>query len=258
MLILFRYIYKGKCSRSDPSSYRPISLTSVACKLLEFILKKYLSLHLFKNDLLTGQQHGFLSKKSTETQLLQCVNDWTKSLDCKNAVDVFYLDISKAFDTVSHPKLIRKIEKYGITGKFLNWIKNFLLSRFQQVRVDGTLSDNISVISGVPQGSVLGPLLFLIYINDLARVIRCSSVKMFADDTKIYFKCVDDVDHANLCSDIEAALDWMCRNQLSVASEKCTLLHLGNRFLNPHRSYSFNGNEIPSISLMKDLGINRR
>ena len=178
-----------------------------------------------------------------------------ESLDHKTAVDVFYLDISKAFDTVSHPKLLQKIEKYGITSKFLNWIKNFLLSRSQQVRVDGTLSENISVISGVPQGSVLGPLLFLMYINDLARVIRCSSVKMFADDTKIYFKTDSDADHALLCSDVEATLDWMCRNQLSVASEKCSVLHLGNRFINSKRSYTFNGDDVPSVSSMKDSGI---
>jgi hypothetical protein len=119
-----RPIFK-KGSRTDAANYRPISLTSVGCKAMERVIKDFLLDHLRTNNIITPSQHGFLAKKSTETQLLECVNDWTGSLNRHENVDVFYMDISKAFDVVSHPKLLYKLKMYKITGHFFNWIESF-------------------------------------------------------------------------------------------------------------------------------------
>ncbi|MEM7106546.1 MAG: reverse transcriptase family protein [Bacteroidota bacterium] len=248
-------VYKGKGSKTAASSYRPISLTSVACKLMERVMKNLISDFLLENNILSKHQHGFLSSKSTETQLLECVNDWTKHIDAKIGIDVFYLDISKAFDTVSHPKLCKKLEFYGIRGKFLSWIYDFLKGRTQRVKVDGILACESGVVSGVPQGSVLGPLLFLLYINDIVGVCKNSNVKLFADDSKVYFKCKDHSDYVRLHSDVESVLKWMDANQLSVAVEKCSVLHVGGSAVNPSRSYQVNGIDIPPVNQIKDLGV---
>ncbi len=203
-------VYKGAKHRSTcPASYRPISLTCIACRILERVLKWRIMEHLESRNLLTSDQHGFRSKRSTETQLLECINDWTSALDSKESVDVFYLDISKAFDTVCHPKLLSKLPKYGIGGKLLRWITSFLNDRRQAVRVNNVSSDYENVVSGVPQGSVLGPLLFLIFINDLADVCKWSTLKMFADDSKIYFKCKSDADYTKLLSDVKSVLNGL-------------------------------------------------
>ena len=154
-------ILKNKGKATDPSNYRPISLTCICCKLMERLIKNNLYSHLVSNNAITNHQHGFVSK-STQTQLLECTNMW---LDEKEGVDVVYIDVSKAFDTVSHPKLLNKMASYGIRGKFLNWVSDFLNTRTQTVKVNSSFSEPLPVSSGVPQGSVLGPLLYLIYSN---------------------------------------------------------------------------------------------
>ena len=183
-------IYKGgNKKQTDPASYRPVSLTCIACRIMEKIVKKHIYSHLDLHALISPHQHGFRSKRSTESEMLECKNHWTKSIDSNESIDVVYLDIAKAFDTVSHSKLIAKLECYGIRGPILSWIKAFLSNRLQAVRLEGILSDFIPVKSGVPQGSVLGPLLFLLYINDLPDVCRYAILKLFADDSKLYFRC---------------------------------------------------------------------
>jgi hypothetical protein len=224
-----------------------------ACRIFERILKTHIVHHLDILGLISTHQHGFRKNRSTVSQLLECFNAWTSSLDAREAIDVFYLDISKAFDTVSHPKLLRKLELYGIKGKTLKWIKSFLTGRKQAVRVNGVLSDYSDVCSGVPQGSVLGPILFLIYINDLVDVCKFSSLKMFADDSKLYFKCEDDSDYLRLLGDVRRVFNWMEENQLKVAVEKCAVLHMGSQ--NPSRNYSAASQIIPTANFMRDLGV---
>ena len=143
---------------SDPSNYRPISLTNSLCKVI------------LQNNLITRHQHGFLTKHSTYTQLLETLNDWTLCLKTKFGVDSVYLDFAKAFNTVSHVKLLIKLTGYGISGHLLGWIRAFLSSCSKSVKIYHFLSSPSYVKSCVSQGSVLGPILFLIYIRDITDI----------------------------------------------------------------------------------------
>ena len=151
-----------KGERSDPGNYRPVSLTSVTCKMMEHILASNIRQHLDDNNILSKTQHGFRKKHSCKTQLLTTVEDLASSLDAREQVDCLILDFSKAFDSVPHQRLLHKIEWYGIGGNTHRWIENWLTSRVQNVVVDGERSKEADVISGVPQGTVLGPLLFIL------------------------------------------------------------------------------------------------
>ena len=187
-------IYK-KGSKSDSLNYRPVSLTSVVCKVLERIIRNRIMEHLDRNNLLSPQQHGFRSKRSCLTQLLeyfQEVHDYLDEIETCG-VDAIYLDCKKAFDTVPHKRLLIKLRAYGITGNLLKWIESFLTNRTQRVVINGVHSDSLPVLSGVPQGSVIGPRLFLIYINDLLDSLT-SKGKLFADDSKVFRKIIDERD----------------------------------------------------------------
>ena len=174
---------KGDCS--SPANYRPISLTSVNCKLLEHIISSTnIYSHLDKYKILTEQQHGFRGRRSCKTQLIDTINDFVTTLNRSGQTDAIFLDISKAFDTVP-PRLCCTLAHYGIHGYTLTWIKELLTGRSEQVVVNGKYSDLAEVTSGVPQGSVLGPLLLICYINDIVYKIS-STIHLYADDTLIY------------------------------------------------------------------------
>jgi len=136
----FSYSHFQKGSPRDPANYRPISLSCVACKLLESGIKTNLLNHLLKNNVISRSQHGFLSRKSTTTQLLECFSDWNIALNSRNNIDIIYLDYAKAFDSVVHSKLIAKLQSYGVDDLLLCWIRSFLNGRSQFVKIAGTCS----------------------------------------------------------------------------------------------------------------------
>ncbi|PIK50830.1 putative RNA-directed DNA polymerase from mobile element jockey-like [Apostichopus japonicus] len=172
-----------KGSRSSPGNYRPVSLMSVVFKVCESLLRDSVVAHMNRNDFFSTGQYGFISGKSCVTQLIDVLDDWTKSLDDGSGIDVVYTGFMKAFDKVPHERLLAKVRSYGNTGDLLQWIRQFLYRRKQR---EGSLSDWADITSGIPQGSVLGRILFLLYINDLPCSVAGCSVKIFADDTKLY------------------------------------------------------------------------
>ena len=178
------HIFK-KGAREHASNYRPISLTSIICKIIESTIKDEIIMHLKNKNLLSTNQYGFIEGCSAVTQLLSFLSDRIDQVTKGKTVDTIYFDFSKAFDIVPHRRLLKKVEGYGISGKILGWIKYYLLDRTQLVKVNGISSNSINVLSGIPQGSVLGPILFLVYINDLPEVVK-SVIHLFADDTKIH------------------------------------------------------------------------
>ena len=199
-------IYK-KSNRHKAENYRPVSLTCVLCKLLEHIVCKHVMTHLESHNILSEVQHGFRKEHSCESQLLVTLHDLMRYYDQKTQTDVAVLDFSKAFDTVPHHKLLAKLDHYGIRGKAHAWIAAFLKGRTQKVVVDGVSSDAVDVVSGVPQGTVLGPILFLIHINDLPSHVK-STVRLFADDCLLYRPIHSTVDQDILQSDLDALEVW--------------------------------------------------
>ena len=203
-----------KGDKSDPTNYRPISLTCVLCKVLEHIVASSLTKHLTNSNILFELQHGFREKRSCKTQLVTLVDEIAKNMQKGKQTDLILLDFSKAFNKVAHEKLISKLHFYGIRGKILSWIKYFLDSRSQAVVLNGVKSDKIAVSSGVPQGSVLGPILFLAYINDLPDQVK-SRVRFLADDTAIYLAISSEGESITLQNDLFTLEKWKQRWDMS-------------------------------------------
>ena len=199
-------IYK-KGDKTSPENYCPVSLTCICCKVQEHIVLSHLAKHMSSNDIIINNQHGFREKLPCETQLLQAVDDWSTTLNQRGQSDVLFLDFSKAFDKVPHQHLLHKLSYYGITGKTKEWIRSFLTGRSQCVAVDGEESERCPVISGVPQGSVMGPVLFLIFINDITDGIS-SNMRLFADDSVIYRKITSPEDQKALHEDLVRVSEW--------------------------------------------------
>ena len=216
-------VYK-KGSRSDPENYRPISLTSHIIKIFERIIRNRLVIFLEENKILNSTQHGFRKGRSCLTQLLNHMDNILKNLMNNQETDVIYLDYAKAFDKVDHNILIKKLYAYGVRGKLLNWIKSFPTSRYQTVVVDGKHSSYELVISGVPQGSVLGPILFIIYINDLKERVKDSTISSFADDPRASKSIAVAEDTALLQKDFQRIVEWSIANNMVLHEKKFELL----------------------------------
>jgi hypothetical protein len=244
-------------NKKEPSNYRPVSLTSVVCKLCEKIIRDKLMSYLLNMNLLSDNQYGFRPKRSCNIQLLEILDRWAESVDEGSPIDVIYLDFSKAFDSVAHDRLLFKLNCLGVHGVTLNWIENFLTARSQCVRIGPATSNWSKVISGVPQGSVLGPVLFLCFINDLPDVVN-GIVKIFADDTKIYSNVNTTTQCDELQQDLDNLCDWSSKWKLSFNAKKCKVMHIGST--NERHRYSMldkDGNfiHLDSAQSEKDLGV---
>ena len=244
-------IYK-KGDRKEAGNYRPISLISVVGKLLEGIITDATVEHLETHNLIMDSQHGFRQKRSCLTNLLEFFHDMMREHDKDRAIDVLYLDFQKAFDKVPHGKLMSKVRALGIRGKVADWIENWLSDRKQRVVVNGTASEWSCVTSGVPQGSVLGPLLFIIYINDID-IGLLSKVSKFADDTKLGANVSSPEGVQQLQSDLQKLGEWSEKWQMPFNLAKCKVMHIGHS--NPRSDYSLLGRDIEETELEKDLGV---
>ncbi|MFZ2539851.1 MAG: reverse transcriptase family protein, partial [Oscillospiraceae bacterium] len=234
-------------------NYRPIALTSACCKILETFISQNLIDYLHTHNLISPHQHGFLKHHSTSTNLLESLNDWTSSLSNHKSVSIAYIDFKSAFDSISHLKLLHKLANYGIKGNLYFWIQAFLTDRCQMVRIGSSYSTLRSVISGVPQGSVLGPLLFNLFINDITDGLDSAThAKLFADDIKLYTE-FSNISPSNLQSQlniiVQLSQDW----QLKISFSKCNLLSLGSHHL--PTTFHLDNNLIAQTDSVKDLGI---
>ena len=174
---------------------------------MEHLVHSQIITHMDEHGLLTDSQHGFRKRRSTETQLILSINDLAQSLDVGEQVDCILLDFSKAFDKVPHNRLLMKLHHYGVRGHLHDWIASFLLGRSQQVVLDGQASSASTVSSGVPQDTVLGPLLFLLFINDLPSSVT-STTKLFADDCLLYRRIKSPEDQVTLQKDLKSLQQW--------------------------------------------------
>ena len=250
-------IHKGG-SKAIMGNFRPVALTSSICKVLERIISAAILGFLTKNNLISPQQHGFVKGRSCQTNMMLCLERWTQMLDDGKSVDVAYFDYSKAFDKVSHRLLIIKLKSYGIEGKLLAWIEAWLADRRQRVVVGDAKSPWLGVVSGTTQGTVLGFLLFLLYINDLPK--KCSNqdeslVMLLADDTKTFQEINVERQEENqekLQERVNQIAHWANEWKMEINPGKSKVMHLGKH--NPNLPYFINGVEIKTVSVEKDIG----
>ena len=240
---------------SDPHNYRPVSLTSVFSKLMERVVVLDLITYLQSNNLINKQQHGFLKKRCTATNLLDSLSDWTLNVENGRRQAVAYVDFAKAFDSVCHNKMLVKLKQYGVGGPLLEWIGDFLTGRTQQTRIGKNLSEVNAIISGVIQGSCLGPALFLLYINDLVDVFSDGViVKLYADDVKLYSSCmikVNDID-SELQTNLDKLCKWASDWQLPISYTKCNVLEIGKPGCAQYRMDSWT---VAPVEHVADLGV---
>ena len=244
-----------KGDKSKPSNYRPISLTCIACKVMEHIVTSHVMRHADKYNILYKNQHGFRSKLSCETQLIEFIDDVINNMNSKSQTDVLIMDFSKAFDKVGHDRLLLKLHRYGIKDSLNMWIGAFLHGRTQQVVLEGEYSYVGDVISGVPQGSVLGPCLFLFFINDMADNIK-SPLRLFADDTIAYLAIKSEEDSKKLQNDLDRLGKWEKLWQMEFHPEKCQVLRITRNRKNIVRAnYHLHGHKLELVDKAKYLGI---
>ena len=249
-----------KGDKSSVANYRPISLTCLPMKIFEYCIKDLLMLkceHLIKDN-----QHGFRSEKSCLTQLLPFVDKLSEALNNQSRVDVVYFDFAKAFDSVNHDLILQKLKhNFGVDGLLLQFLRDYLQDRKQQVVINGSISNPLRVHSGVPQGSILGPLLFILFIDDICETVsEGTELALYADDTKIWREILCEDDQVILQNDINSLFNWSVNNMMQFHPDKCKVVRITNKSTIYHLPfyefwYSINGNLLDYEMSEKDLGV---
>ena len=248
-------LYKAG-SKQDVNNYRPISILNTMSKIFEKLIYKRVSGYLAKFNIISENQFGFRNNCSTADAVLSFTNQVYDSLRNKNSFIAIFLDFSKAFDTVQHDLLLSKLEKLGFRGCAFSWFQSYLSNRYQYVALQGEESDKKKIIAGIPQGSILGPLLFLLYINDMANVSNVLQCVHFADDTTLFFeassvrRCA-----AVINSELRKINTWLCANKLSVNFKKTYYMLFTNSQFVPNISIRLRGKEVKRINNVKFLGV---
>ena len=247
--------------KNYPSNYRPISVIPAVSKNFEKIIFDQLYAYLNDNNLLSQCQSGFRSLHSTLMALLEATNDWCVNVDNEMLNGVVFVDLKKAFDTIDHGILVRKLKCYGVDTARIRWFESYLFGRSQKCSVNGTLSNSSGVTCGVPQGSSLGPLLFLVYINDLPNCLNSSTPRMFADDTNISYSA-DSLEQLQnvMNSELKNLNDWLITNKLSLNIAKAEFMIIGSRQrINANQdnnmSIRIDDHEINRVHSVKSLGL---
>lgn len=252
-----------KDSRSNPSNYRPISLTSIICKTLEHIVTSNIAKHLESNRLLSHSQHGFRNHRSCESAILNFMHDVTSLLSNSpfSAVDCIFIDIRKAFDSVPHEQLVSVCSTFGLDVRTLSWIRSFVLNRKQRVVVDGVSSEWAWVHSGVPQGCVISPLLFIMYMDSIVANLHPSSkVGIYADDTYILQRICSVDDCQNLQHSLDQLSDWSAQSQLEFSAPKSAFMRISalrhiDPFIGGRPTYFLAREIVPKVEEIKLLGL---
>jgi hypothetical protein len=238
-----------KGAPTNPANYRPISLTCIPCKIMESLIVN----HMMKYFVASPSQFGFMKNRCATVQLIRCLDLWSESVNNGSMVDIIFLDYAKAFDCVCHSKLLFKLQRYGCGDSFVSWFTDFLCGRSQSVRVGSQVSNPLPVHSGVPQGSVLGPIMFVIYIDDMLRQSKDVETAAYADDTYMSNDTNTTEQRELLQQSLNWVANWSNDWQLRLSSDKCYAMYLGH--LNPMHSYFLGTNEVKTASCQKHLGI---
>lgn len=245
-----------KGNKKEPENYRPVSLTSISCKLLEHIIHSSIMRYLDTHSILNDAQHGFRKKRSCESQLITTCSDFVDAIEKNLQIDAIFLDFSKAFDKVHHKSLLLKLDHLGIRGKTLKWIESFLIGRKQKVLVEGKESSSREVQSGVPQGTVLGPLLFLIYINDMSDNLSDGTrLRLFADDSMLYRVISTPDDSKILQNDLNTLQEWEKSWKMEFHPKKCQVIRITHKRQFIKSNYFIHNTQLTETNTAKYLGI---
>ena len=242
-----------KGDQTNPTNYRPMSLNSICSKLLEHIIHSNVMSHLNACNIISDNQYGFCKRRSAELQLIGTIHDFAYNLNDRKQIDAILLDFCKAFDKVPHRHLKLKLDYYGVRNQTLKWISSFLEEHTQCVVCGGYTSDPANVISSVPQGTVLGPLLFLNYINDLPGCVS-SMCSLFADDCLVNRKIESERDIEILQNDLSNLELWARKWLMTFNTDKCEFLQITLKPVTPN-SYTLYGRHLKEVTEAKYLGV---
>jgi hypothetical protein len=249
-------VYKGKGSKVEPGNYRPISIVPHVAKLFEKRVQSQLMLYLDTFKLINWNQSAFLKGHSTQTAIHKVIDDLLDNVNDGYINGMCLIDLAKCFDTIDHSLLIKKLGQYGICGNAVTWFTDYLSNRSQAVQINNALSDFMPITTGVPQGSVLGPVLFLIFINDLPSCLVHSSNSLYADDTEIHAsgKTLLEV-QALLQQDLDNLVNWFKKNKLTINVNKSLCMIFSSGLRQGELCLYMDGVRVECVPFTKYLGV---